>query len=66
MSRTVCFIDKEGGVGTCCVEGLTGKQYNTIDCHKCSFYRKFKGRESEEFVYCDWLGEIKEGEKKRC
>jgi hypothetical protein len=59
MSRTVCFIDKDGGTGVCAreCEGLT-----EIDCEKCDFYKLYKGQEKEHFVYCDWLGEIKEQE----
>ena len=55
MVRTICFIDKDGFSGVCSEEGL-GK--NTIDCHKCPFYKEFKGREAEEFSYCAWLGDL--------
>ena len=41
MSRTVCFIDKIGLPGTCAKEAM-GK---VIDCKKCDFYKKFKGKE---------------------
>jgi hypothetical protein len=54
MSRIVCFIDKEGCVGTCSEEA-NGK--DTIGCRKCSFRKKFKDKE-EEFSYCKWKGEI--------
>lgn len=54
MSKIVCFID-EGGIGTC----VRGAQGETIDCKKCSFYKKFKGKEAKEFIYCNWKGEIK-------
>jgi len=56
MSRTICFIDKEGLIGTCSEEAI-GK--TEIDCQKCEFYKKFKGKEKEEFSYCAWIGELK-------
>lgn len=54
--RTVCFIDKEGGVGTCLMEakGLE------LDCENCEFKKKFEGKEREYFVYTAWTGELKE------
>jgi hypothetical protein len=55
MSRLVCFIDKIGLPGTCSEEA---KGKTTIDCKKCRFYKKFKGKESEEFLYCCWKGEL--------
>jgi len=61
MSRTICFIDKEGFAGTCSEEA-EGKQI--IDCKNCEFYKKFKGREKKEFTYCFWLGYIDENENK--
>jgi len=60
MSRIICFIDKEGMIGTCSEEAM-GK--TDIDCKKCDFYKKFKGKEKENFTYCAWLGKIKENEK---
>ena len=47
MSRTVCFIDKEGFAGTCNEEAI-GK--SEIDCKKCSFRKQFKGKEEKEFL----------------
>ena len=58
MSRTVCFIDKEGFIGTCSEKGK-GK----IDCKKCGFYKKFKGKEEENFSYCFWKGKLEGSEK---
>lgn len=57
MGKIVCFSDKDGMVGTCCEEAI-GK--TVIDCDKCDFKEKFKGREKDEFSYCFWLGEIKD------
>ena len=54
MGRMVCFIDKIGLPGTCGKETV-GK---TINCKKCGFYKKFKGKE-KEFIYCFWKDEIK-------
>ena len=51
MGKNVCFIDRNGMIGTCCKE-------NTIDCDKCDFKKKFRGKEKEEFSYCFWLGEL--------
>jgi len=48
MSRIVCFIER-GGVGTCVKEA----QGKIIDCKKCSFYKKFKGKRG--FSYCFWV-----------
>jgi len=56
MGKLVCFSDNEGMVGTCSEEA-SGK--DIIDCKKCSFYKKFKGKEKKEFYYCNWKGELK-------
>lgn len=56
MSRLICFIGKEGFCGTCGKEA-TGE--TDIDCSKCSFRKKFEGKEKEEFIYCMWKGEMK-------
>lgn len=64
LTRTVCFIDNDGNVGTCGIEGLDDEQIIEqmgdlcIDCKKCSFYLKFKGKEKEEFSYTAWTGEL--------
>ena len=58
--RTVCFIDKEGGVGICLME-VKGLE---PDCENCKFKKKFEGREREYFIYTAWTGELKEDEKK--
>jgi len=50
--RIVCFIDKDGSVGTCANFDAEG------DCKNCSFYQKYEGRESEEFSYVCWKGEL--------
>jgi len=55
--RTVCFIDKEGGVGICLME-VKGLE---PDCENCEFKKKFEGREREFFIYTAWTGELKEG-----
>ena len=55
----VCFIDKDGKIGTCSEE-VKGKLQ--IDCSKCSFKKKFEGKEKEHFSYCAWKGEIKKEE----
>ena len=60
MSRLICFIDKNGFAGTCSEEA-TGK--DKIDCSKCPFRKKFKGREKKEFSYCRWIGELNNGNK---
>jgi len=60
MSRLICFIDKEGFVGTCSEEAI-GKP--VIDCKKCSFRKNFLGREKKEFSYCFWKGKLKEKKK---
>lgn len=57
MARIVCFIDKEGFVGTC---GEESKGKTLIDCDKCNFKKQFKNKEKEEFSYCLWLGEIQD------
>lgn len=56
MSRLVCFIDKEGFIGTCSEESM-GK--STIDCSKCEFRKHFEGKEEKEFIYTQWKGEMK-------
>jgi len=50
MARLVCFIDKEGQVGTCTNFEIEG------DCENCGFKKKYEGRESEEFSYTAWKG----------
>jgi len=62
MGRTVCFIDKIGMPGTC---GEEARGKSTIDCKKCSFYKKFKGKERKEFIYTLWTGELDKIKKKR-
>ena len=54
--RTVCFIDKEGGVGTCLMEAKGLEP----DCENCEFKKKFEGKEREYFVYTAWTGELDE------
>lgn len=54
--RTVCFIDKEGGVGTCLMEAKGLEP----DCENCEFKKKFEGKERMYFVYTAWTGELKE------
>ena len=55
MSRIVCFIDKiTGTCGTC---GLDAMGETIIDCKKCNFMKKFKGKERKHFSWCKWLGE---------
>jgi len=57
MSRTICFIDKDGMCGTCSEEAL-GK--DTIDCNNCPFKKQFEGKEKDNFTFCKWLGELKD------
>ena len=59
MGRIVCFIDKEGMIGTCCEESI-GK--DIIDCNECNFKKQFKDKEKDEFSYCLWLGKIEDRE----
>ena len=56
MGGIVGFIDKEGLSGTC-------SEDETIECKKCEFYKKFKGKEKANFSYCTWKGEIKENKR---
>jgi len=64
MTRTVCFMDKEGNHGTCGLEGMEDKQLisiigtNIIDCKKCPTYLMYKGEENEHFIYTNWTGFI--------
>ena len=64
MVRTVCFIDKESGVaGICTIEGLDDEQIreimgsNIIDCKKCDFCKKYRGKEKDHFSYWAWGSE---------
>jgi len=47
-----CVIDKEGWIGICKNESKD----SNLDCEKCPFSKKFKGREREYFVYTAWTG----------
>jgi len=47
MSRLICFIDKEGFVGTCSEEAI-GKL--VVSCKKCSFKKKFEGTERKRVL----------------
>jgi len=64
LDRTICFIDKDGMSGVCTIEGLSDDQIKelmgsyVIDCSKCSFYNKYKGKEKEEFSYTRWTGNL--------
>lgn len=65
MTRTICFIDKNGMIGTCTVEGMDNDQLKelgfedgVIKCEKCDFCKKYKGKEKESFSYTEWTGEI--------
>jgi len=51
MSRIVCFIDKEGFIGTC--------PKDIAICSKCQFKKKYEGKEKEYFVYTAWTGNLK-------
>ena len=65
MTKSVCFIDLEGRTGICTMEGLDNKQIIKImgnliiDCDKCSFKKKFEGKEKEHFYYTAWTGDLK-------
>jgi hypothetical protein len=52
MSRIVCFIDKDTGQCGTCMEEARG--VTDINCKKCDVYKKFKGKEKENFEWWRW------------
>jgi len=57
MTKHVCFIDKNGMVGTC--------PYPESRCDYCPFKELYEGSE-EEFEYVAWISDSNENKERNC